>query len=145
MNNHFVADNEVRRVSNAVAAGTTDIESSIIDMQGFDSVTFVVPFGAITTGAETSVKVQQNSANSTSGMADLAGATVTVADDDDNKVVQIEVHRPSERYLRCVVDRGTQNAVVDGIFAVLGNAKKKPCTPGATLVAPVLVVSPAEA
>ena len=39
---------KLTRVSNAVAAGTTDINSSSVDMTGFDGVAFVVALGAIT-------------------------------------------------------------------------------------------------
>jgi hypothetical protein len=96
----------------AGAAGTTDIESTIVDTAGYGGVQFVIQLGAITSGAVTSAYVQQNTANSTSGMATLAGTTATIADDDDGQYVVIDVARPAERYVRLVVDRGTQNAVV---------------------------------
>jgi predicted ribosome-associated RNA-binding protein Tma20 len=107
---------KVTRVLDAAAAGTTDQESAVLDMQGFESVAFLVAFGEITASAVTSVKVQQGAASDGSDMADLAGTGVTVADDDDDQCVLVEVHRPQERYVRVVVDRGTQNAVIDGAF-----------------------------
>lgn len=129
MSYNLTREGKVTRVSNAVAAGTTDINSSSVDMSGFDSVTFYVLFGTITASAVTSVKAQQSSDDGSSDtFADLTGTGITVADDDDNQVVVLEIDQPRERYVRCVVDRGTQNAVVDGIIAVQHNAKTVPVT-----------------
>ena len=125
---------KLTRVSNAVAAGTTDVESAVIDMQNFEGVQFVVAFGTITAGAVTSIKVQQGAQSDLSDAADLAGTGVAVADDDDNKIFYLDVYRPRERYVRLVVDRGTQNAVVDGIFAQQYSPRKKPTTHDTTTV-----------
>lgn len=119
---------KITRVINATAAGTSDINGSIIDMAGYDNCTFIVGFGTITAGATTSIKVQQDSAAGGGTMADLAGTKITVADDDDNQVAVVEVKTPAERYLRVVVDRGTQNAVVDFGIAIQTNAKSQPVT-----------------
>lgn len=130
----------------AGAAGQTDVASAIIDTVGFEGVKFLVPMGAITSGAVTSAKAQQNSANSTSGMADLAGTSVTIADTDDNKMLVIDVNRPRERYVRALVDRATQDAVVGGIIAVLYGPRKAPVVnDDATVIAVKTVVSPEEA
>jgi len=111
------------RVSNAVVAGTSDINCSGVDMKGFRSVCFVVALGTITGSAVTSVKAQQSSDDGSSdAYADLEGSSVTVADDDDNQLILLEVDCPLERYVRCVIDRGTQNAVVDSVVALQYNA-----------------------
>lgn len=136
---------KVTRVMNAVAAGTTDQESSTVDMQGFDGVMFIAAFGAITTNAVTSVKLQQGADSGGTDGADLLGTGVTVADDDDNQVVVLDVYRPTERYVRCVIDRGTQNAVIDGIVAIQYNGRRQPTThDSATVVAGESHNSPAE-
>lgn len=126
---------KITRVSNAVAAGTSDINSSSVDMGadgGYDSVMFLVEFGTITSGAVTSVKAEQSADDSS--WNDLAGTGVTVADTDDNGVAWLDVHRPGDRYVRCTVDRATQNAVVDGITAIQYNARELPTTHDATTV-----------
>ena len=126
---------KVTRVSNAVTAGTTDINSSSVDMQGFDAVQFIVAFGAITASAVTSVKLQQSSDDGSSdSWADLEGTSQTVADNDDNQLFILDHARPRERYVRCVVDRGTQDAVVDGIIAMQYNADVEPVTHDSTTV-----------
>jgi hypothetical protein len=134
------------RVSNAVAAGQTTITSSAVDMQGFESCTFMALFGAITSGAATSIKVQQSSDDgATDAYSDLAGTSVTVADDQDNKMAFVEVSRPTKRYLKCIVSRATQDSAVDGIIAVLTGAHEIPTThPSTVMAASELHVSPAE-
>jgi hypothetical protein len=136
---------KVTRVMNAVAAGTSDQNSSVIDMQGWDGVTFLAAFGTITSGAVTSVKVQQGADSGLSDGADLEGTSVTVADDDDNQIAIVEVYRPRERYVRLVVDRGTQNAVIDGVIAIQYNGRRQPSThDSSTVIAAESHNSPAE-
>jgi len=123
------------RISNAVAPGVTVVNSASVDMTGFESVTFIVSLGAIVAGAATSVNAQSSTDDGDAdAFADLAGTGVTVADDDDNQVVVLEVHNPRERYVRCVVSRATQNSTVDGIVALQGGPKAAPVTQDATTV-----------
>lgn len=126
------------------AAGTTDLTSEAIDTQGYEGVMIVTHFGAITSGAVTSVKAQQCD---TSGgtYADLEGTGITVADDDDSQATVIDVYRPRERYVKQVIDRGTQNAVINGAVAILYGPREMPVVQDATLiVAAECHASPAE-
>lgn len=108
------------------AAGTTDINGAALDMQGFGAVLMVVTFGAITTNAVTSIKAQQGLVSNLSDAADLVGTAQTVADDDDEKTFYIDLIRPQERYVRLLVDRGTQNAVVASAYYIQYNPDNKP-------------------
>jgi hypothetical protein len=128
----------------AVAAGTSDCSGDIIDTADCEGVIIVTGLGTITTNAVTSVKVQQNSVNSTSGMADLEGSSITVADSDDDGIVVHDIYRPRERYLRAVIDRGTQNAVVDFQLAIKYGVKLQPISDDATVIAREVHASPAE-
>lgn len=133
------------RVMNAVAAGTTDQNGSVIDMAGYDNVVFGVSFGTITSGAATTIKVQQGTDSGGSDMADLAGSKVTVADTDDNKLALVEVYRPQERYVRVVVTRATQNSVIDSAWAIQTSPRVNPPTQDSTtVITPTFVNSPAE-
>ena len=59
--------------------------------------------------------------------------SITIAD-DDHQIVVLEITKPGERYVRCVVDCGTQNAVLDDIVAIqiLPNAESVTHTNGRT-------------
>jgi hypothetical protein len=118
---------KVTRVSNAVAAGTTEIDATGVDMQGFEAVEFLVAFGAITAGAVTSCKLQGSHDNATN-WTDLAGTAITVLETDDNKVAILDTAHTLYRYIRPVVVRGTQNAAVDAIVALQYLADREPVT-----------------
>lgn len=126
----LVKEAKFTRVSNAVAAGTSTVNSSSVDMAGYDAVAFVVEFGTITSTAVTSVKIQGSADDST--FVDLADTSITVADDDDNQIFVPEVIRVAYRYIRCAVVRGTANAVIDGITAIQHQNRFPPVTQPAT-------------
>lgn len=132
----------VDRISNAVAAGQTQIDTDSVDTKGYTSALFEVGFGAITAGAVTSVHVAGS--HDDAAWADLEGTSVTVADDDDNGVVIIDVDQPRHRYLRVEVVRGTQNAAVDYVTARLYKHDREPVTHSANVIASEHHVAPAE-
>lgn len=111
-------------------AGTNDINGAILDMQGFESVMAIVTFGTITGGAVTSIKMQQDTAAGMGTAADLLGTGQTIADTDGEKTFYIDLVKPQERYVRLVVDRGTQNAVVASATYLQYNGVKAPSTHG---------------
>ncbi len=142
---NFSKEVKIVRHSNAVAAGSSVITPSAgVDTQGFRGCCFVAAFGTLTAGAVTSIEVHQSSDD---GVADaygaLLGTLVSIADDQDNELLYVEVLNPQKRYLKLVVNRATQNAVLDGIVAFLFNPYIVPVTQPAT-IAGELHVSPAE-
>lgn len=137
-------ETKITRVSDAVAAGTTDVNSTGVDMSGFSAVAFLVALGTLTATAVTSIKLQQSDDDgSADAYSDLEGSAITVADDDDNQIFVAEVVRPGKKYVRCVVDRGTANAVIDSIVAIQHQARSVPTTQPATTTVESSV-SPAE-
>ena len=114
----FLSDEvKISVVAPASAAGLTTINSTVIDTAGYDGVLFLTTFGTITAGGVQSIKVQQDTVVGMGGAADLAGSAITVADDDDGQSFWIDIRRPRERFVRCVVSRATQNSVVGEIYA----------------------------
>lgn len=141
---NFAKEFKLIQVKVATAAGTTDITTDTVDMSGYDGICWLVPFGAITSGAVTSIKAQQGAASGMGDAADLLGTSVTVADTESDKTFYLEVNKPQERYVRAIVDRGTQNAVVHAILAVLYKGSKMPVTHGAGISGGEVHASPAE-
>lgn len=133
-------------VAAAAAAAQTAVEGSILDMAGYDGVLFVALTGDVTDTAVLTLKAQQNTANSTSGMADLVGtaAFTAGASDADNKGLALDVHKPRERYVRAVLTRGTANAAVSGIIAIQYDARRKPTAHDASVIAQALIKDPNE-
>lgn len=139
-------DCKLVRHSNAVAAGATVITPSAgIDTKGFDNCLFIAALGAIVAGAATSIEVHQSSDD---GVADaygaLLGSKVTIADTGDNQLFYVEVIRPRKRYLKLIVNRATQNATLDGIIAILSDAKHIATTHDTTVGGGETHVSPDE-
>lgn len=129
---------EMVKISSAItptagAAGTTDIEGTTLDMQGFEGVLMMVRMGAITSGAVTSIKAQQDSASTMATAADLEGTSQTIADDDGDQTFYIDLYRPTERYVRLHVDRGTQNAVVASAEYIQYGPRKAVTTHGSNV------------
>jgi len=126
------------------AAAATTITSSAVDTAGFNECTFIVPLGTIVSGAVTSLKVQQSSDDAaTDTYDDLLGSNQAIADTDDDKLKYVTIVRPQKRYLKCIVTRGTQNATIGGIIAILHRSRTRPVTQGAN-VAGEQFIYPAE-
>jgi len=125
------------------AASNTDDDSAIIDTAGCEGVIF---FCAITDSAATGVGsliVEQNTANSATGMAVLSGAsdvaTCAVNDDLNGTLLKVAVHRPRERYLRVNRTSATANIAFGELLYVKYGLRVLPVSGGSA------VVSPAEA
>lgn len=137
------------RLDDPTVAGASDItDTLVVDMLGFEGCRFMVGFGAITSGAATSIKVQQATAKSTdtalTSGADLEGSSVVVADTDDSKMVIQDIFKPRERYLQVHILRATQNSVVEFVIAEQYNTRKLPVTKDSSVATQELKVSPAE-
>lgn len=121
------------------SAGTT-VTSDAIDTQGFEGCMFV---GSIATAnAANFAKVQQSSDDGSSDTyADLTGTKVVPGDDGDSFL--IDIYKPRERYLKCLIDRGGANTATGDIYAILYGAHKAPVSHGSTIDAETHA-SPAE-
>jgi len=114
-------------VEAAATAGTSDLTSDILDMEGYDGVVFVAITGDVTSGSVLRLRPWQNTANSTSSptpvqLSCTAGFTAG-ATDADHKLLAVDVLRPSMRYVYAVLERDTENAVVNGILAIRYRAR----------------------
>jgi hypothetical protein len=111
------------------ALGTGTINGGILDMQLWDSCLVIVTFAAINTGATTTIKLQQDTDSAMGAAADLTGTSQSVADTDDGKAFYIDIHRPLERYIRCVVGRASGSSVCSCLY-IQYNGKSHPSTHG---------------
>ena len=140
MARNFINRAKFVKLADHAASSTDEITSAIVDTAGFQGVVFMTSLS--TANATNTLKVQQNTANQTTGMADLTGTSVTSG--TTNEDIVINVHQPLERYLQVVVSRGVATTC-ESIWAVLYDG------PGGTAVTGVsgtavceLHVSPAE-
>ena len=136
----------VERVLEAQAEGTGEVSSSIVDVGGAQGVCFVVAMGTITDGTPV-IKAQQGNNDNGNDMQDLVGS-ITLTDDDSNKLAIIDVKNPTKRYVRVVVDRsvGTPStgSVIDDAIAIKYSGRVYPTLMGTTVANKILLVSPEE-
>lgn len=121
------ADLKIVKVKAASAAGTTAVESDIVDLMDYDGVIFLTTVGAITTGGVQSIKVEDGDDSALSDAADVTGLAITIADDDDNQSMVLD-YAKKKRYARANISRATQNSAFGEVYAILYGAKTKPVT-----------------
>lgn len=134
------------RVSNAVAAGTTNVNTTVIDRAGFAGVKWTLSWGAITATGVAQAKIQEGTLADGSDMADLAGSKTTALtpSTDDNKTTVVDLYTLTKRYVRLVILRGTANAVVDSVQAELYGPGFQAVTNDATIKELWTLIGPAE-
>lgn len=119
---------EVSRVLAAVATGTTEQFTSIVDSANCDGVMFIVGLGS--PAANNVVRAQQDTDVAGATMADLEGSGKASA---SSNCIVIDVGLPVERYVRAGIVRGT-TTTIEAVFAVKYNKAKTPTTqPSGTL------------
>lgn len=127
-----------------VAGGQSNVTSDTVDTAGYDGVRFIIGFGAITSGAATSIKVRQGAASNMSDGADLAGSAQTVADTADNTIFITDIFRPQERYVDMITSRATQNSAIDFMLVELYGGRTLPVTQDSTVSGAEIFASPDE-
>lgn len=117
------------------AANNTDSNTAIVDMSGFDGVIFITPITTATTGGVATLTVEQNDANSDSGMAAITGAVATKTSASNGTLLVVDVFRPQKRYVQGVLTSSTQNVTFDATIAILYKGKKAPVVNDTTIAA----------
>lgn len=121
---------KLTKVKGRQTSAGTAINSDSVDMQGWEGVMF---FGQIDTAnaANFANAAQSSDDGSSDAFADLEGTKVVPGDNNDSFL--IDVYRPTERYVRCEVDRGGANTAVGEIYALQYGPRSMPTTHGSTI------------
>jgi len=145
--NNLLRNVKITRVKadGAGAASATPTKADIIDMTGFESVMFFAAMGNVLTTSAVALKVAGSATNDTGAMALLAGSAggTAGASDYDDKLVVLDVVKPTYQYLEAQLFHVTADAPFDGIFAIQYNGHSCPVTQGSTVVASSTIYSPA--
>jgi len=147
---NLLSNVELRRVLNRDAGTAGTKKGTIIDMQNYEEVTFVVAFQTVVNNSVVTVKVAHADTNSTGAMAATTATTAAITSDGttialSNKQIAVSVVKPLKRYLELQVVIADQNAPIDSVVAVLSGPKKAPVTQGSTVQASGTFVSPVTA
>lgn len=125
----------------AQGSDTSDVVSDLVDMRGYSGVVFL---GTIASENEGNyLKVQQGDESDGSDMTDLEDTSVVA--DGNGGVVASDVYRPTKRYVRGVIVRGSATAT-GAIYALRHQPSSVPVTNAVSgEVAVAKTQSPAEA
>ena len=129
------------KASNAVAAGTTNVNCSSYDLVGtfggpYDCICAICNLNALTASQNTQLKLQGSTDNST--WNDIANSHQgPPLDNQSNTLLIVDAFRPQYRYIRPVVTRGTANAAIDCVDVIMYNAHSLPVTTQDSTVATV--------
>ncbi|HWJ72922.1 MAG TPA: hypothetical protein VNX29_07135 [Kaistia sp.] len=117
----------VLALSPAVQAAT--IKGNAIDLQGFDSVMFVINTGAIASSGNFTVTVQESDTTTDGDFTDVAagdllGSTLVnpLTADGSFKIG----YRGFKRYVRVVATKNSGTSIAAGAVAIKGRALKAP-------------------
>lgn len=129
-----------------LAAGTSDVNSGIVDTLGFEAIAWIVVMGTLAASSAVTVQVQQDTDSAGGTMADLAGSEIAAsAVTDDDKLLIIDIYRPQERYQRLQIIRGDGgNSDIAAVIAILYRPNYGAVDQGSTVEATEVHVSPAE-
>lgn len=119
------------------AANNTDSNSTIFDMSGYDGIVFFTTITDSVQNGVATLSVEQNDANSDTGMAAITGASAakTCAGNDDinGTLLIVDVYKPLKRYLQGVRVSATQNIAFGEIHAIRYKGKTRPVPTNATI------------
>lgn len=132
-------DVKITVVEAAAVAGTSELVSDVLDMQGYEGVMFIALTGDVTSGSEITLTIKGNTANSTSSPSPVTQKATTLftagATDADSKAIVVDLYKPAMRYVFASLTRATQNAVIGGVIAIQYQAGLKPTTNDASVIA----------
>ena len=110
----------ITKVQDHSTAATSAVNSTGVDMSGYEGVLFITSFG--TAAANNTVNAAQGADNS-ADWVDLTGTSVSAGTSDED--VWIDVYRPTERYVRLEAARGT-SSTLESIWAIQYGPRKAP-------------------
>jgi len=123
----------------ALAAGATEETTGLVDMSGHRACTFVLVIAEQDALATIALQIQES--DGVEEPVDIAGAVATSPVNSDAKLIVVEVHRRSKRYLNAVVTRaGTGDTATGGLVAIRSGSRTTPVGAEASQAATPVVV-----
>ena len=135
---------KINKVSNGAVAGVTEIDCTAVDMAGYKNVLFMASLGTVTSGAVVKAAVRQSDAAGMTNPEWLAGVNLILnpATGKSDNLIALEVVRPTKRYVQLVINRTTQNSVIQEALAIQFNGPTIPVIQPDTVLGKIIAVSP---
>lgn len=138
---HLSDDVVTKVVNTGTAAGVTQIDTLSIDARDIHGVRFITLMGAITAAGVQSVKIQESDDDTI--FADVAGTSITIADDDDDTAFISDIVAPRSAFYRARISRATQNSAITSVIAEAYRSDSSPVIQDASVKTLEKFVSPA--
>lgn len=137
MQSNFLKSHVIDVVEPVAAAAQTALASDVVDLKGYQNVTFIALLGDVTTDCVLTLTLYHGTLADGSDMVatDVASTFTAGASDADSKVLAVEGYNPTRRYAQARLTRTVANAAVGGIIAIRSGAHLLPVTQGATVLA----------
>ncbi len=143
---NLLSNVEFRRVLGYNAASTTNRKATIVDMAGYEGVTFVLTLGTMLNTGTVVLKAAQGDENDTAKMTESVATTGTVTSDGtDNVQLVLDVIKPKGRYVEAQVELDTANSLIEGIVAILHGPRDKAVSQPDAVLAAKTFQSPVDA
>lgn len=139
--NEYLNEGIAITVDNATGAGTSEVDSTALDMTGYAGVLFIVKIG--TAAANNTIKGQEDVVSTMGTVQDLAGSSTASSAVTTLKTLVLDLQNPVKQFVRVAVLRGT-STTVDAIVAIQYKARNIPVVQAAAAVALKQLNGPAE-
>jgi hypothetical protein len=137
---NFVTNFKITKVHAAEGAAAADHYSDVVDMAGWDGAVFLVSIGSA--ASNNGANLEQDTASGFgTDPQDLEGTKI-LSDGTQTDFV-LEVYRPTDRYVRCQVIRGT-STTIEAIWCIQYRGRKMPVDNNGTYQAAEVHASPDE-
>jgi len=144
INTSMLKSAKIVSISPDVAAGTTTIEPVTIDMAGYRSCLIIAYLGDVTATAVPHLQAKAADTNTVgTAIAGTAALAAAGASDYDDKLMILDVVNVRQRYLSPSLARTTANVAVNGIIAILYDARNVPVTQGSDVIDGTSLSNPA--
>lgn len=156
----FLERNSISLGKTLVADGTAEVLTAVIDMSGYDEITFLILHGDVDAAAVMTYTVKENTASSTSSPAPTTitgtvvtgtGATIATgaltitesAGNLDDKILAITVQHSSltKQYVFLSITCTIESHEINGILVIRSKAKSLPVSHGSAVVATMQAAS----
>lgn len=117
---HLTEETKVTTYAPTVT-GTTTIDTTSLDMAGWDGIVYIVRLGS--PAVNNNIRVQQDIVTAMGAAADLIG-TLVGNHATDNPLI-LDIRRPIEQFVRCRITRGT-TTTIDTVVAIQYRGRTRP-------------------
>jgi hypothetical protein len=113
---HSLADQVLVTMDINAQTASANVNGTTIDMQGWSGVLYAFNIGAMASGATFDARIVSSANSNMSGATNITNAAlVQVANTGNTNTYQIQVWRPTDRYLRSAVQPATANSTFGSV------------------------------